>query len=59
MKKFSSCRNGDEGVMKDNSCEGRLVLDGWVASVDRRSIGNVGSGSGNVQHGNKLSRILC
>ena len=41
---------------KVNSYEGKPVPGDQVASGGRRSIGSVGSGTDNVQHGSKSSR---
>ena len=57
-KKFFSCKNVDEGGRMGDSYEGSLGLDGLVANEGKRSIGNVGNGSGNGQHGSRSSRML-
>ena len=38
--------------------EGKLKPDDQVASEGRSSIGSVGSGSGSVQHGSRLSKMF-
>ena len=58
MKMFFFCRNDNEEGKRDGSCGDRLMLNGQVASRGKRSIGNVGNGSDNVQRGSKLDRIL-
>ena len=58
MTKSFSCRNVDGEGRKGDNCEGRLGPDGQVANGDKKSIGNVGSGSGSVPHDNKLNRML-
>ena len=40
------------------SCKGRPVPDDQVASKDRKSIGDVGSGFDNVQHDSKLNKTI-
>ena len=40
------------------SYEGKPVPDDLVASRGKKSIGSVGNGSGSVQCGSKLDRIL-
>ena len=42
----------------DDSYEGRLGPGGLVANGGRRSIGSVGNGSGNGQHGSRSNRML-
>ena len=58
MRMFSFCKNDSEGVRKDGSCEGKPELNDQVASEGMKSIGNVGSGFGGVQHGSRLNKIL-
>ena len=58
MRRFSSCRSGDEGVRRGGNCGGRPMLDGRVASEGTKSIGNVGNESGSVQRGSRLSKTL-
>ena len=56
--RFSSCRNVNGGERRDGNCEGKLGPDDQVANEDKRSIGSVGNGSGNVPHDNRLSKML-
>ena len=58
MRNFFLCRNDDEGGRRVSSYEGKLELDGQVASEGMKSIGNVGSESGSVQCGNRSNKIL-
>ena len=58
MRKFSSYRNGDEEVRRGDSCGGRPKPDGLVANEGKRSIGSVGNGFGNGQHGSRSNRML-
>ena len=58
MMKFFSCKNVDKGVRMGDSYEGRLGLDGLVANEGKRSIGSVGNGFGNGQHGSRSNRML-
>ena len=58
MMKFFFCKNVDEGVRMGGSYGGRLGLDGLVANEGKISIGSVGNGSGNGQHGSRSNRTL-
>ena len=58
MRKFSSCRNDDEEVRRGDSCGGKPKLSGLVANEGKRSIGNVGNGSGSGQHDSRSNRML-
>ena len=52
-----SCTSVDEGERKGDNCEGRPGPDDQVANGGRRSIGNVGNGSGSGQHDSRLNRM--
>ena len=58
MRKFSSYRNSNKEVRRVGNCKGKPMPDDQVANGGKRSIGSVGSGSGSVQCGSKLDRIL-
>ena len=58
MRKSFFCKNVDEGVKMGDSYEGRPGPDGLVANEGKRSIGSVGNGFGNGQHGNRSNRML-
>ena len=42
-----------------DSYEGKPKLGDLVANRDKRSIGNVGSDSDNVQHDSRLNKTIC